>query len=393
MTPTDEVDYVDLDGDTQDLEDIHVIDDISPTSTNGQKRRNRASNSSDILPTKKIVAVKDVIADSITRMALSFEEFIRAHTKNLDPAEERNCEAQVFRCLHMEGEGSMLVKQESTYKSVFILARNARRNYQGHLFEVKIGQGSGDIMGAREGIPVPIDAQDRPPLLHPVTKFFDDEKSHTVFPYNSSLVAVTFNGPSKLYMMVTAPEPKPYLIRSTKLKPKARVFDTETKSFYKFKRPKSFGERANLIPAYGKLYHLGRCGLKEGPAFERYDPCNDCWEPLPHVPAELFRGLGMLTGTQSIWFIWGTWNFVVSALPSITVVVVVNLFGSPPSKLWTLKCGNHIKTLHSAVFDVDLTNYYIYYSFNPDCEDNEPKGEETKGPQEKRCKRKRDCTE
>ncbi|KAI5324928.1 hypothetical protein L3X38_034001 [Prunus dulcis] len=87
MTPTNEVDHVDLDGDTQDLEDIHVIDDISPTSANGQKRRNRASNSSDILPTKKRGVVKDVIADSIVRMALSFEEFIRADTKNLDPTE------------------------------------------------------------------------------------------------------------------------------------------------------------------------------------------------------------------------------------------------------------------------------------------------------------------
>ncbi|KAI5348671.1 hypothetical protein L3X38_001558 [Prunus dulcis] len=87
MTPTNEVDHVDLDGDTQDLEDIHVIDDISPTSTNSQKRRNRASNSSDILPTKKRGAVKDGIADSIARMALSFEEFICANTKNLDPAE------------------------------------------------------------------------------------------------------------------------------------------------------------------------------------------------------------------------------------------------------------------------------------------------------------------
>ncbi|BFG22967.1 hypothetical protein CerSpe_092410 [Prunus speciosa] len=86
MTPTDKVDYIDLDGDTQDLEDIHVINDISPTSTNGQKRRSRASNSSDILPTEKRVAIKDVIAYSIARMALSFEEFIRADTKNLDPA-------------------------------------------------------------------------------------------------------------------------------------------------------------------------------------------------------------------------------------------------------------------------------------------------------------------
>ena len=87
MTPTNEVDHVDMDGDTQDLEDIHVIDDISPTSTNGQTRRNRASNSSDTLPTKKKGAVKDVIADSIARMALSFEEFICANTKNLDPTE------------------------------------------------------------------------------------------------------------------------------------------------------------------------------------------------------------------------------------------------------------------------------------------------------------------
>ncbi|PQM38902.1 uncharacterized protein Pyn_29434 [Prunus yedoensis var. nudiflora] len=58
MTPTNEVDHFDLDGDTQDLEDIHVIGDISPTSTNGQKRRNRASNSFDILPTKNEVLAK-----------------------------------------------------------------------------------------------------------------------------------------------------------------------------------------------------------------------------------------------------------------------------------------------------------------------------------------------
>ncbi|PQQ01633.1 uncharacterized protein Pyn_33233 [Prunus yedoensis var. nudiflora] len=87
MTPTNEVDHLDLDGDTQNLEDIHVIYDISPTSTNGQKRRNRASNSSDFLPTKKKGAVKDVSADPIARIVLSFEEFICADTKNLDPIE------------------------------------------------------------------------------------------------------------------------------------------------------------------------------------------------------------------------------------------------------------------------------------------------------------------
>ncbi|CAB4289345.1 unnamed protein product [Prunus armeniaca] len=348
----------------------------------------------------------------------------------------------------------MLVKQESTYKSVFILARTFRRACQGYLFEVKIGQGSGDIMGAREGIPVPIDAQDRPPLLHPVTKFFDDEKSHTVFSYNGSLVAVTFNGPSKLYMLVTA---------SVEPKPEGRVFDTETKSFYNFKRPKSFGRGANLIPAYGKLYHLGRWGLREGPAFERYDPCNDCWEPLPHAPAELFRGIWTVTG----YAIYGD-NILVSFRPyrdnvfafhvienkwhpvsgSISIrgrAVVVGdtiyalstafqmvkfSFDSSMYSIYNHKAeymvhlGNlefcrvctavdnsgggrqpiwittfqivdspHIKILHSAVFDVDMTDYYIYYSFTPDCEDDEPKGEETKGPQEKRCKRKRDCIE
>ncbi|PQQ13670.1 uncharacterized protein Pyn_30817 [Prunus yedoensis var. nudiflora] len=112
MTHTDEVDYVDLDGDTQDLEDIHVIDDISPTSTNGQKRRNRVSNSSDILHTKKRAAVKDVIADSIARMTLSFE--VRADTKNLDPIE--------FCCRSSKSRGlplfHLLVKSSSILGTV-----------------------------------------------------------------------------------------------------------------------------------------------------------------------------------------------------------------------------------------------------------------------------------
>ncbi|KAL6276951.1 hypothetical protein ACE6H2_020552 [Prunus campanulata] len=44
-------------------------------------RRNRASNSYVILPTKKRGVVKDVIANSIARMTLSFEEFICVDTK------------------------------------------------------------------------------------------------------------------------------------------------------------------------------------------------------------------------------------------------------------------------------------------------------------------------
>ncbi|PQQ15964.1 uncharacterized protein Pyn_32285 [Prunus yedoensis var. nudiflora] len=98
MTPTYEVDYVDLDGDTQDLEDIHVIDDISPTSTDGQTRRNHASNSFDIHPAKKSGVVKDVIVDSIARMTLSFEEYICDDTKNLDSAEVY-AEVQAVPCL------------------------------------------------------------------------------------------------------------------------------------------------------------------------------------------------------------------------------------------------------------------------------------------------------
>ncbi|CAL9020337.1 unnamed protein product [Prunus brigantina] len=330
----------------------------------------------------------------------------------------------------MEGECSMLVKQENTYKSVFILARTFRRACQGYLFEVKIGQGSGDIMGAREGIPVPIDAQDRPPLLHPVTKFFDDEKKHTVLSYTGSLVAVTFNGPSKLYMLVTA---------SVEPKPEGRVFDTETKSFYKlFKRPKSFGRGANLIPAYGKLYHLGKWGPREGPAFERYDPCNDCWEPLPPAPAELFRGIWTVTDNVfAFHVIENKWHPVSgsisiqgravvvgdtiyalstafqmvkfsfdSSMYSITtkqelgglenvgqytmgerfdnyseymvhlgnlefcrVCTAVDNSGDGRQPIWitTFQIGDtpDIKILHSAVFDVDMTDYYIYYSFTP----------------------------
>lgn len=69
------------------LEDIHLIDDISPNSTNNQKKRNCALNSSNILSIKKRGAFKDVVADSIARTVLSFEEFIGANIKNLDPIE------------------------------------------------------------------------------------------------------------------------------------------------------------------------------------------------------------------------------------------------------------------------------------------------------------------
>ncbi|KAI5353454.1 hypothetical protein L3X38_006348 [Prunus dulcis] len=52
--------------------------------------------------TEKRGVVKDVIADLIARMALSFEEFIRADTKNLDLAE-------MLKALPIEKKKSMLL--------------------------------------------------------------------------------------------------------------------------------------------------------------------------------------------------------------------------------------------------------------------------------------------
>ncbi|XP_050105874.1 uncharacterized protein LOC126585467 [Malus sylvestris] len=91
MTPPHiETNHIDLDGDTQGLEDIEIINDISPTSANGQKTQSKRkpTNFVDVPHTKKkLTTPKDMIADSLAKMASSFQDYICADTKKLDPTE------------------------------------------------------------------------------------------------------------------------------------------------------------------------------------------------------------------------------------------------------------------------------------------------------------------
>lgn len=157
-------------------------------------------------------------------------------------------------------------------------------------------------MGGRRGGAL-VGEEDRPPLLNPVNKIFGKSDMDPL--YSCRLVAVRFNGLSKLYMLVTARDALRHCLRSTTTAPtkpdlKGRIFDTETKSFYTFTHPKSFNERSTLMSANNKLYHLGipdSWSLNNpSVAFERYDPCNDCWEPLPSVPFALYQGRGGMAG-------------------------------------------------------------------------------------------------
>lgn len=85
--PVNEVNHVDLEGDDQGLEDIHIIEDTSPNPPSSQKKRNQATLSYSVPPQKKKVSTKDVLATSVDRMASSFEDLIRATTQSLAPKE------------------------------------------------------------------------------------------------------------------------------------------------------------------------------------------------------------------------------------------------------------------------------------------------------------------
>ncbi|CAN6686130.1 unnamed protein product [Malus baccata var. baccata] len=91
MTPPhNEPDHVDLVGDAQGLEDIEIINEISPSSANGQKTQSKRKAASfvDVPHTKrKSTTPKDVIANSLAKMASSFQDYISADTKKLDPTE------------------------------------------------------------------------------------------------------------------------------------------------------------------------------------------------------------------------------------------------------------------------------------------------------------------
>ncbi|XP_024178735.2 uncharacterized protein LOC112184729 [Rosa chinensis] len=83
--PANEDNHVDLEGDDQASEDIHIIENISPNQASSQKKRNEAIVSSSVPPPKRRVTTKDVLGTSVDRMASSFEELIRATTKSLAP--------------------------------------------------------------------------------------------------------------------------------------------------------------------------------------------------------------------------------------------------------------------------------------------------------------------
>ncbi|KAB2625377.1 hypothetical protein D8674_017037 [Pyrus ussuriensis x Pyrus communis] len=88
--PHNELDHIDLVGDAQGLEDIEIINEISPSSANGQKTQSKRKAASfvDVHYTKrKSTTPKDVIADSLAKMASSFQDYISAYTKKLDPTE------------------------------------------------------------------------------------------------------------------------------------------------------------------------------------------------------------------------------------------------------------------------------------------------------------------
>ncbi|KAB2611010.1 hypothetical protein D8674_019042 [Pyrus ussuriensis x Pyrus communis] len=91
MTPPhNETNHIDLDSDTQGLEDIEIINDISPTSAIGQKAhsKRKPTNFVDVPRTKKKPTTpKDTIADSLAKMASSFQDYICADTKKLDRTE------------------------------------------------------------------------------------------------------------------------------------------------------------------------------------------------------------------------------------------------------------------------------------------------------------------
>ncbi|CAL9025511.1 unnamed protein product, partial [Prunus brigantina] len=86
MTPeSDPNNIVDLESDTQGFESCQV-DDVSPSSS-FPKRRNQKPF--DIPPPKKR-GTTNVLADSVAKMASSFEHFINSTTQKLDPTEVYN---------------------------------------------------------------------------------------------------------------------------------------------------------------------------------------------------------------------------------------------------------------------------------------------------------------
>ncbi|CAN6575593.1 unnamed protein product [Malus baccata var. baccata] len=113
MTPPhNEPDHVDLVGDAQGLEDIEIINEISPSSANDQKTQSKRKAASfvDVPHTKrKSTTPKDVIADSLAKMASSFQDYISADTKKLDPTEVYDEQFLMLKTLPIKKKKNMVL--------------------------------------------------------------------------------------------------------------------------------------------------------------------------------------------------------------------------------------------------------------------------------------------
>ncbi|TQD89043.1 hypothetical protein C1H46_025434 [Malus baccata] len=139
MTPPHiETNHIDLDGDTQGLDDIEIINDISPTSANGQKTQSKRmpTNFVDVPHTKKkLTTLKDMIADSLAKMASSFQDYICADTKKLDPTEvydevnaipDLNEEEQIKAC-------AWLIENDKQFLMLKTLPVEKKKNMTHHI--------------------------------------------------------------------------------------------------------------------------------------------------------------------------------------------------------------------------------------------------------------------
>lgn len=78
---------VELDGDTEGVEGSPSIDDILPNSMGSQKKTKQPPSTDIPPPKKRTIGTKDVLANSVAKMASSFQEFIQASASKLDPME------------------------------------------------------------------------------------------------------------------------------------------------------------------------------------------------------------------------------------------------------------------------------------------------------------------
>ena len=88
MTPIEESNVIDLDSETQCQKELNIGEDnLSLNTTNKQRKQVQASTSSLVAHAKKRMMSKDILADSVAKMASLFQEFIRTSKQKLNAGE------------------------------------------------------------------------------------------------------------------------------------------------------------------------------------------------------------------------------------------------------------------------------------------------------------------